>query len=539
MNTNKKTSVLPLIAAAMVLFLGALVMLRSFSLDAKGSGGPLLLSGIFPHTEDYLPNPDPQLMRLQQYVRPAQREDLRSIPGVRLGDRRPGLENAPWEEVVLVAEDTHPATAATIRALAEIITGQHESFVRPWQAPRYPVVILNPLDGEVLPIGCHRMLRIASSGATPDGREDAMQVEVVVAMQELTPPTSPESAWNLWPASSVAERAVIIHHEHTAETSVAWGQRYAFTGRAIAEAALQALSDGGMMAPDVDGLSLLDMHGTWDDEIPQQPDHDVIRWYASVQAPLIRGWVGTIFGDTVIYRGRQSDAMGVFASHLARGEWQSLHEAPSDRDLKEGRWRNQRAGSLPRLWAQRGSHGWDVHALQAREDAGSVHREWLQQAHNGDTVARVQLRRHLLTPAISPEAQAAAREFLRSNDPDLIEQAMLAETEDAQDHERLLRDWARYSTGRSEHSPEEDVRSIALVLGEDPLPWDGRPQLLYADGIVVVAQMAYGQPWLTWRDAQGAVQHAYATHHLEAAPVVLQHDNDTDAWTIGVGSQRP
>lgn len=528
MNDARKTSVLPLIAAAIVLSLGGLVIMRSFSLDAKGSGGPLLLSGIFPHTEDYLPSPDAQLMRWDQTTRPAQADDLQVIPGARLRDARPGLENAPWEEVVLVAEDTHPATAATIRALAEIITGQHESSVRPWQTTRYPVVILNPLDGEALPIGCHRMLRIASSGSTADDRSDRMQVQVVVAMQDLQPLAGLEAAWKLWPASSVADRAVVIEHSNHAEPSVGWGQRYAFTGRAIAEAALSELSDGDILAPDVDGLSLTDIHGAWDDEIPQQPNHDVIRWYASVQAPLIRGWVGTIFGDTVLYRGRQSDAMGVFASHLARGEWQSMHEAPSDRNLQEGRWRNQRSGSLPRLWAQRGRHGWDVHALQAHDNAGALHRQWLQQAQAGDHAARVQLRRHLLTPGLDEESRAAARAFLRENTPDLLEIAMLAETEDAQADEQFVRDWARYISGRSQQGPEGDASSMAWMINAEGGPWDGRPVLAYAAGTPILLRMAGDQPWITWRDEQGAVQHGFAD--ADHAPITFEQRDD--GWWV-------
>ena len=161
----KSTSWAPIVAIAVVLGLAGIMMVRSFALDARGASGPLMVSGIFPFTEEFYPSPDNGLFEVEKDVAIVTNPSaMNNIPGLRLGDQRQGIEAAPWEEVVLVAGDRHPVTSSVIRGLAEIITAQQPSAVFPVQPKRYPVVILQPVDGDPLPIGCQRLIRVATVG---------------------------------------------------------------------------------------------------------------------------------------------------------------------------------------------------------------------------------------------------------------------------------------------------------------------------------------------------------------------------------------
>ncbi|TVR39997.1 MAG: hypothetical protein EA402_14135 [Planctomycetota bacterium] len=501
----KPTSPLPLIAALLVLLLAGLLIMRSFSLDAQGAGGPLLVSGIFPFTEDYLPSPISGFSEFLSVHDSGQPDLALALPGLRLHDPRQGLEEAPWEEIVIAAEDRHPATAAVIRGLAEILTGQHASPLRPWTGNRYPVVIIQAVEGEALPIGCHRLFRVAAEGEMHRDRSAPMAATVHIAMQDVRGVHQLADAWDLWPARAVREWGLTIEYQQSNdEGDLGWGQRYALLGRRIAGEALSRLVDGGVLGLDADALSLEEIHGPWEGQIPQQPDHDVIRWYASSQAPLIRGWQGVLLGNSVMYRGVVSDTVGVFAAHLLRGDWQALHDKASDSHLERGEWRNSRSGRLQRLWIEAGNHGWDVLTVEPAADSGALFREWLSAAAQGSRSARIQLRRHLLARGIDAELRQSAAELLRQ-ESDIRELALLAERDDATDLELSAREWAHWILGRQSAVPSLPLPERTIQDGDGRLNIGGFGESDFGSGAWLMQQVGDMRE-LRWRSTQGQPQ---------------------------------
>lgn len=497
---NKKTSYLPIIAALCVLSAAGLLIYRSFSLDAKGAGGPMMASGIFPFTEDYLANPDPALLDSELVISEPLTQDLARFPGLDLSQKPLGIENAPWEEVVIAAEDRHPATAAVIRGLAEIISAQHQSAITVDKGDRYPVVIMLEVDGEPIPIGTHRLLRVASTGSVPKDRDGEMAFRVTVAMQDAVPDFPVSQPWQLWPASAIAESAITVELTQRPLGNVAWGPRFAHAGRSIAEGALKHLLNHGPMLSDPESLPLEAVHGPWRDEIPQQPQHDVVRWFASIQAPLIRAWSGSIVGSQLFYRGQERDAVEVFADHLSRGQWEVLAEEEPDNQIEQAQWRNQRDGSLQRLWINRQGAGWDVLAVEAHSDSGALFRQWLEQAVDGDYAARAQLRRHLFTDGIDKALRQQARDLLRQN-PDARELAMLSEMADASELEILHGAWSRWVMGYANEQPAEPIPAV-----DHQALWDGRLVLMpYQDGGVLAQRDSRGL-YLLYRQAPSATR---------------------------------
>ena len=502
----KSTSCAPIVGIVVVLGLAVLMMVRSFSLDARGASGPLMVSGIFPFTEEFYPSPDSGLFEVTKSIEvisnPA---DLENIPGLRLQDERQGIETAPWEEVVLVAEDRHPVTSSVIRALAEIITVQQPSAIFPIEPKRYPVVILQPVDGDPLPIGCQRVIRVATTGSAPENRDDLIDVVVSIAHQDLLPSVDVGSIWNMWPARSIAEQAVEISYKQKPLRRVAWADRFVSLGRDIAEQSLATFTDAGVVSLDTDGLELTDFHGPWDSQIPQQSSHTVVRWFGSIQSPLIRGWAGSLIGQRARYRGMERDSMELFAEHLARGQWEPRHAQAANQALLQGEWRNERFGSLQRLWMQGGDFGWDVLGVEPHPNPSDLFQGWLNAAQSGDRVARVQLRRHLTTPFFTDEQRSAAQARLRIN-PDAKELAMLGELPDATESERSAKHLAQWVFGFEKGFFEEE-RNLPRLSPAESTPWDGRSKLIEGPAqMVFFVQQLSGNIEIRWRSPESQPQ---------------------------------
>ena len=501
----KSTSWAPVVAIVVVLALAGLMMIRSLSLDAQGASGPLMVSGIFPFTEEFYPSSSGRGFYGGKTIKIIVDDtELANIPGLRINDTRQGIEAAPWEEIVLVAEDRHPVTSSVIRGLAEIITAQHRSKVLPLEPARYPVVILQPVDGDPLPIGCQRVIRVATVGAAPEQRDEAIDVSVSLAHQDLLPALNTAAVWDMWPASSIAEQAIRVSYKQKPLQRVAWADRFVALGRDIAEEALLQFTDAGVVSLDTDALNLSDFHGPWASQIPQQSSHTVVRWFGSIQTPLIRGWAGKLIGQRAQYRGQERDSLELFAEHLGRGEWEARHVEASDKNLQAGEWRNVRVGSLQRLWMEGDDFGWDVLGVEPNAKVGELIRDWLSKAAAGDRVARIQLRRHLAAQFLSDEQRAKAQAILRDQ-PDAKELAMLGELADATAEELAAKATAQWVFGYSKANVHADLS--APTLGRGAFAWDGRPLLLKAyNNKVVFVQQAAGFVEARWREPGTAAQ---------------------------------
>jgi hypothetical protein len=398
---------------------------------------------------------------------------------------------------VLVAEDRHPLTSSVIRSFGELLTRQIPSTVVDWPNKRYPMISLLPLDEVQLPLGMHRVIRIATIGDQPASVDQPYQATVVISSSGSAPRQLGDLA-DWMPSPGVDERVLAIDHSISGAVSVNWPIRWATTGRSIADLALGTLSGDGPLPLDVDGLTLADMHGEWPSQVPQQPEHQVLRWYSAFQAPLVRGWWGGLIGQNILLKAKDRSTWTVLDEHLSRGGWSRAEDAVSTESTA---WTRSGGDALQRFIAEPGDFGWDVGTIQVFDGAVLRHRQWLAQAKAGDPTARVQLRRHLLSPALPAQQQNEAIAILRDG-TDAREAALIGLHPAATPAEQTVSAWLAWLRERGPR-PEDTSVIPELALGA----WDGRARLGWLGGRLLVLQSDADQRVEIWsRSPEGRLQ---------------------------------
>lgn len=377
-----RNSLFPIALAVLVCGLGLWSIRPSVGVS-RGQGGPELDAGILG-----LPTRRP--------IRTAS-ERLSGTTTGRLEQGAP--DDGRWRVVVVSGADHEPMTRAVMLALGEML----------YQADC--VVILDPLrQGAIpappLPLPADRVVRITSTQVT--GTEQLAGAWSATVALDLWQPRLPEdhpaTAWQP-PAEAAPARCVVAHHGSPApDATGGWPERWAATGRAIAQAACDSLlKPGGVHPPPI---TLAD----WDSTLPGPPQADVVRWDASFQADLVRGWTGGIHGRTIpTATGASESALDPLQRLLASGHWQAEADSGTWRI-----WSRPKNGVIQRFALRPATDGWETTMWIERPSPADLVRDWLDAVHGGDAEgqakAKACLARAAQTPALPEDlrAQAAA-----------------------------------------------------------------------------------------------------------------------------------
>lgn len=500
----------PLIGLVVAMGVGLLLLEPS---APAGHEGPVLAPGAFPVTDRWRPGPEAGLLRMDVQLT-ASPDSLALDPAV---DRRSGLEVVPWDQIALSVEDYHPITRSLARGLAEHLTGHltengAASPVGMDDRARLVYFVLREDSGLSMPMRQLLSLRlIEESGERGPG--GTYRCLLQLSLRDTHRPEV-DAASHLLPAGGIAEGDWRLAAEIRADPSATWAEWHIGAGRELAAAVLRTLpaqelawdepedprqrmlarTTSGYYGPEWAEYASM----TWSGAIDTPPKEGVERWTACFQAPLVRGWLGQIWGHQVTRKGETKATLELFKDKIKGADrtWAPAMEI-------DGGW----------AWDAKPTANFDH--LQARPRPWgtllAVHRRfaepdrtlmlWLDLAASGQIQARHQLRRHLFCSGLDPQRLREAAAFLRQ-DPDAADLAALGSLPDAAPAERQAATVIAWLRGIGKESALPDLTGLPELAAE-PIAWDSRPRLFQHAGAPVLLIRAADGRWSCYHRSAG------------------------------------
>lgn len=369
-----RRSAVPLLLALALVAVG-LVAIRPAV--ARGQGGPAVHPGIL-----RLPARDP----IRTPAAP-----LSGTTAVELGHA--AADDGAWRTVLIIGEDREAPTRAALLALGEQL----------FQAGIVPV--LDPLlpasePAPPLALPADRVMRVQTLSAEGIGERMGswrLRLRLMLAEPRL-PDGHPLAPLQPAPLLAAPIVATVLHEARPAAGSdPGWPERWAATGRAIAQAFLAAVTPPG-------GPRLPERHPgvAWETPLPLPPLTPELRWQGAFQHALLRGWVGRIAGRTVRARdGSEEGAEQPLRRLLARGGWEPL--AP------EGGWQlwqRLKDGERQHFGLRDDGDGWTATAWYPHPDPAALIERLGRAAAAGDAGARARLQRLASAPGLDAALRA-------------------------------------------------------------------------------------------------------------------------------------
>ena len=378
-----RNSLTPLVFVVLVA-VAAVLLTRS---DVEpGMGGPTIYPGIFrlPKRDRFLVVSAPLEASNEVTAKPADAE-VASVQA----------RGEDWRVVVVSADDRHPLTCAAVLALSERLTTHGV------------VVVVDPIDAPAFPLGADRCLRVATADAVLPSEPGGACSGLLRITSRLLRPSAGHPMTRLLPAPSAeSDRVVDITHNSRSPVGITvhWPERYAATGRGIADAALARIAPGGL-PPLIDAqtnlrLTTLRPRADWGSTLWLPPSSDTLRWDGAVQEAFVRGWIGTITGTTSLDRtGASVSSLEPLLNRLKRAEWS---EQSDGTDLIPGRrlFSSQREGTSRWLTIDQRPHGWEVVVWQERSALVAMAESWIS------TGAKSELAAYRDCPALPADLRA-------------------------------------------------------------------------------------------------------------------------------------
>jgi hypothetical protein len=317
----------------------------------------------------------------------------------------PTLSQNPetWRVILISAVDRKPMTRAVVLSLAEQLTKNGS------------VVIVDPAETPAFPMGCDRVLSVATlseENPTVLGEPTRAQVEVHVQLARF---------------SATHPAAVLFRDEGTQETQkitlnvfakpqgvvAGWPQWWAACGRQVSSELLRACAPQGVPAVSDEQtkrwLATMVPPSDWGTPLSQPLTTDNLHWDFGFQEDLIRGWSGHITGMSVTKKnGAQEPSVNQLMERVKAGQWE-LAGAP-DTHI----YRREQHGH--REWfafsALPNDAGWSVSWWQEREGILALFEQWFAAAQNKDDLSAAQLAQRRLafyrkSPLLPPDIKNA------------------------------------------------------------------------------------------------------------------------------------
>jgi hypothetical protein len=381
-----RNSLMPLILVVVVV---AVSLMALHSKSNPGLNGPDLHPGIF-----RLPKKD----KFHVDSAALSCEDLITADGV-----PPANRGESWRMVVVMAKDRHPLTRSIALALGEKLTGHG------------CVTIIAPVDAPSFPMGVNRIISVTTTDAQIPavlGEEARATVKVTTALARVS---SDHPAALLFPDAegSTSADITIAHHSRATAPVSAWSNWWAGSGRDVAEKILERFAPGGLPAV-VDEttrkwLSELTPLSDWGSALTQPPSTDQLQWEFAFQEALVRGWVGTVPGLTVMNRsGKEEPTIDQLLSRMKAGKWDSAGIAGFQLFTRK----HENQTEWFSIASRTQGVGWSVVWWQERAGMPDLLNEWATAAKAGDRGAALLLHAHRNCPALPKELQDAARQLI-------------------------------------------------------------------------------------------------------------------------------
>lgn len=363
-----RNSLTPLVFVVLVAV--AAVLLTRSEVE-PGMGGPTIYPGIFrlPKRDRFLVASAP----LEASNEVAAKSDPVAVP--------PPARGETWRVVVVSADDRHPLTCAGVLALAERLTTQGV------------VVVVDPLDAPAFPLGADRQMRVATVDAVLPNEPGGVCSGHLRIVSRLLRPVSGHPLARLLPAAG-AEPDLVIDITHNSRapigSTVRWPERYAATGRGIADATLARVAPGGLpqlIDPQTNlRLTTLRPRADWGSTLWLPPSSDTLRWDGAVQEAFVRGWIGTINGTSSLDRtGAPVSSLNPLLDRLKRAGW---NEQSDGADLIPGRRLFAgREGESRWLTIDTRPHGWEVVVWQERGGLVALVEGWISAGAKAELTA--------------------------------------------------------------------------------------------------------------------------------------------------------
>lgn len=374
-----RNSLLPVVVAIALIAVG-LVLIRP-TVD-RGQGGPEVNAGIL-----RLPKRDPIRTRSMEL-------SGSSAATLEAGSR----DDGQWRIVVVASSDREPATRATMLAIGEALYAAG------------CLVVMDPASASAdptppLPLPSDRILRVSTrSMSGSQSRDGTWTASIEVRCWEPRLPAG-HPVDGLQPAGIGATSVCRIEHTGTPASGASggWPERWAATGRAIAQAALGALAPAGVKAPKEAASP------DWGSQMPSAPWTPELHWDGCFQHDFVRGWSGGINGRTVTTQtGTSEPAIAPLERLLVSGRWEPLEPSAGWR-----LWSRAKDGARQWFAVTEAPTGWTTTMWVERPAPADVVAAWSAAAAAGDQAARVHLRRAAAIRALPEDlrqrAAAAAR----------------------------------------------------------------------------------------------------------------------------------
>ncbi len=304
-----------------------------------------------------------------------------------------------WRIILISARDREPMTRAVVLSLAEILT-RHGS-----------VAIVDPVETDAFPMGCDRVINVATLSATNPttlGADGAASIVVETKLSRL-PLKHPASMLHRDPNGPVQQSMTITHRSRADGTIDGWPQWWAGCGRKIADTILQHLSPQGLPpVSDAETRKWLDSllpRSDWGTPLTLPPTTTHLQWDYAFQEDLVRGWVGHITGMTVSTKsGGTEPALVQLENRMASGSWEKAIATGVHLYSREMQGHTDwfSFSELPN------NAGWQVTWWQERPKMLDLFEEWGTAAEKGDIVAKRFLYAYRLCPQMPEELRIQA-----------------------------------------------------------------------------------------------------------------------------------
>lgn len=369
-----RNSLLPLVAAVLLFGAGLLLIRPNV---VRGQGGPQIEPGI-----------------LSLPMRRPIRTESAPLGGSTAARLTAGVrDDGRWRVVVVGGADNEDATRAAMLALGEIL----------FRADC--VVVMDPLrtssdPAPPMPLPADRVIRIAtrSAAGTGDLAGDWTAELTLDMWQPRLPEGHPGAAWQ--PLVEGLPLRCSVEHHGRPTAAAGWPERWAATGRAIAEAALAAMGPPGGPHPPT-GSAPAD----WGSILPMPPQPETVRWAACFQHDLVRGWSGAVIGRSLPGKnGSSESALEPLLRQVKSGQWKTEADAGPWKV-----WSRPKDGITQWFAVRPNPDGWDTTMWIERPAAADLVRGWIRDAAS-DPAAHASAKRAVLTPAVPEDLrrQAAA-----------------------------------------------------------------------------------------------------------------------------------
>jgi hypothetical protein len=262
-------------------------------------------------------------------------------------------------------------------------------------------------------MGVNRIISVTTTDAQIPavlGEEARATVKVTTALARVS---SDHPAALLFPDAegSTSADITIAHHSRATAPVPAWSNWWAGSGRDVAEKILERFAPGGLPAV-VDEttrkwLSELTPLSDWGSALTQPPSTDQLQWEFAFQEALVRGWVGTVPGLTVMNRsGKEEPTIDQLLSRMKAGKWDSAGIAGFQLFTRK----HENQTEWFSIASRTQGVGWSVVWWQERAGMPDLLNEWATAAKAGDRGAARLLHAHRNCPALPKELQDAARQ---------------------------------------------------------------------------------------------------------------------------------